>query len=76
MSTTVLSTKISEGENKIPDDAKYITTPELNKLTAQNLAARLKQANLLTKIYFDKKLTSFNRRTTSNKTFRILNETK
>ena len=25
---------------------KYITTPEFNKLTAENFAARLKQANL------------------------------
>ena len=47
---------------------KYITTPEFHKLTAENFTARLKQANLLTKLDFDKKLTSFNRKITSNKT--------
>ena len=33
-------------ENKIPDHSKYITTPEFNKFTAENFAARLTQANL------------------------------
>ena len=47
---------------------KYITTPEFHKLIAENFTARLKQANLLTKPDFDKKLTSFNRKITSNKT--------
>ena len=32
-----------------PDHNEYITTAELNKVTAENLAARLKQANLVTK---------------------------
>ena len=59
MTTTVLNTKISEVENKIPSHDKYITTPEFNKLTAENFTARLKQANLMTKADFDKKLTSF-----------------
>ena len=31
MTKTVLNTKISEVENKIPDNSKYITTQELNK---------------------------------------------
>ena len=56
----VLNTKISEVENKIPNHGKHITTPEFNKLTAENFTTKLKQANLLTKIDFDKKLTSFN----------------
>ena len=43
--TTVFNTKIREDENKIPDHVKYITTPEVNKLTAENFAAKLKQAN-------------------------------
>ena len=30
-------------------DEKYITTPELTKLTAENFDARLAQANLITK---------------------------
>ena len=33
-----------------------------------NFEARLKQADLVNKIDFDKKITSFNRRITSNKT--------
>ena len=68
VTTTVLNTKISEVENKIPNHDKYITTPEFNKLTAENFTARLKQANLVTKTDFDNKLTSFNRKITSNKT--------
>ena len=66
--TTVLNTKISEVENKFPDNSKYITTQEFNKLIAENFAARLKQADLVNKTDFDNKLTSFNRRITSNKT--------
>ena len=66
--TTVLNTKISEAENKIPDHSKYITTPEFNKLTAENFAARLKQADLVKKTDFDNNLKSFNQRITSNKT--------
>ena len=65
---TVLHTKISEVENKIPDYAKYITTHELNKSTADNSKERLKQANLVSKPDVDKKLISFNRKITSNKT--------
>ena len=58
MTTNVLNIKISEVENKIPDHAKYITTPEFNKLTEQNFAVRLKQANLINKTDFDNKLIS------------------
>ena len=68
MTTTALNTKISEVENKISNPDKYITTPEFNKLTSENFTARLKQASLVTKTDFDKKLTSFNRKSTSNKT--------
>ena len=68
MTTTVFNTKISEVENKIPNHDKYITTSEFNKLTAENYATRLKQANLMTKTDFDKKLASFSKRITSNKT--------
>ena len=48
---------------------KYITTPEFNKLTAENFAARLKQANLVTKTDFDDKLKSITQKINSNKTF-------
>ena len=68
VTTNVLNKKINEVENKILNHDKYITTPEFNKLTADTFATRLKQANLVTKTDFDDKLTSYNRRTTSNKT--------
>ena len=56
-SRTDYDTKISELEKKPTDHkhGKYITTPEFNKLTAENFAARLAQANLITKTDFDKK---------------------
>ena len=60
MTTTVLNTKISEVENKILNFDKYITTPGFNKLTAESFAVN--------KTDFDNKLTSFNRKITSNKT--------
>ena len=83
---TVLNTKTSEVENKIPytsslvtttilntkftevDDAKCLTTQGFNKLTAEKYVARLKQADLVNKTDSDNKLTSFNKRITSNKT--------
>ena len=64
MTTTVLNTKIGEVQNKICDHAKYITTTEFNKLTAETLA-RLKLADLVNKTDFDIKLISFNRKNTS-----------
>ena len=68
VTTAVLNTKFSEVKNKIPDRAKYITTQEFNKLTAKNFTAKIKKAVLVTKTDFDNKLTSFNKRITSNKT--------
>ena len=68
MTATVLNTKISDVENKIPDSSKYITTQEFNKATAENLEARLKQADLVNKTGFYNKLRSLNKRITSNKT--------
>ena len=69
MTITVLNTKVSclfkkadydtkngEFENKITDhdcSNKYITTQEFNKLTTDNFAGRLKQANLATKFGID-----------------------
>ena len=43
------NTALTVVENKIPDHSKYITTPEFNKLTAENVTSRLKQANLASK---------------------------
>ena len=60
--------KIREVESKIRNCDKYIATPKFNKLRAESFVARLKQADLVTKTDFDNKLTSFNRRITSNKT--------
>ena len=70
MTTTVLNTKIGKEENKILDYAKYITTPEFNKVMAENFTARLKQANslILSKTNFDDKLISFNRKISSKET--------
>ena len=49
---TDYNTKINEIEKKITDHNhdKYITTPEFNKLTSEHFAARLKQANLASKV--------------------------
>ena len=51
---TDYDTNISELEKKLTDHKhdKYITTPEFNKLTAQNFAGRLTQANLIKKNRF------------------------
>ena len=68
MTTTVLNTKIGEVDNEIPHHAKFITTQEFNKLTGENFAARLTQANLVSKTDFDNKLINFNIKVTSNKT--------
>ena len=48
---TDYNTKINETGNRITyhDHDKYITTPEFNKLTSENFAGRLKQANLANK---------------------------
>ena len=66
--STVLNTKVGEVENKIPDHAKYITTPEFNKFVIENFSARLKQANSMNKTAFDNKLVKFNRKTFLDKT--------
>ena len=68
--------KITEIENK-PNNhnhGKYITTPEFNTLAADVFNAKLAQANLVTKTSFDAKLSSFNRKITSNKRKHILAE--
>ena len=68
------NTKLTEIEKKLTDHnyGKYITTPEINKLNAENLARRLKQAPLVTKTDFNDKLKSLNRRIISNKTKNLL----
>ena len=44
---------------------KYITTLEFTKLTAEDFAARLKQANLVTTTNFDDKLKGLNQKINS-----------
>ena len=68
--------KVNEIEKKITDHKhdKYTTTPEFNQLTAENLAARLAQANLVTKTDFDNELSSLNIKITSDKTKHLLVE--
>ena len=48
---TAYNTKIKEIKKKVSDynHNKYITTPEFNKLTSENFAARLAQLNLADK---------------------------
>ena len=53
---------------------KYITTPEFNTLAASVFNARLAQANLMTKTDFYAKLSSLNRKNTSNKSKDLLVE--
>ena len=67
MTKNALNTKISEVENIIPDNFKYIATQVFNKLTAENFTARIMQEDLVNKTDFDNILTSFKRRITSNK---------
>ena len=70
------NTKITEIEKKLADHNhdKYITTLEFNTLAADVFNARLAQANLITKTDFDAKLSSLNRKITSNKSKHLLVE--
>ena len=54
---------------------KYITTPEFNNLAAGVFNARLAQADLVRKTYFDTKPKSLNKKITANKTKHLLVET-
>ena len=82
---TDYSTKINEVRKKTTDHDhdEHITTPEFNKLTAENFAARLAQANLASKsdianfvkkTDFDDKLKKLNKKVTSNETKHLLVE--
>ena len=41
---------------------KYVTSPEFNKITAENFAPRLALANLIKRTDFDAKLSSLDRK--------------
>ena len=83
---TDYNTKSNEREKTITDhdhSKKYITTPEFNKLAAENVAARLKQANLaserdsanfVNRADVDNKLLNFNKIISSNITRHVLVE--
>ena len=60
--------KVSEIEKKVShhNHDKYITTPEIDKFTAEVFDARLKQADLVTKTDFDTELISLNKKNKSN----------
>ena len=63
------NTKITEIQNKFNNHnhGKYITTPEFNTLAVDVFNARLAQASLIAKTDFDAKLSSSNRKITTNK---------
>ena len=71
---SIYDTRISKLEKKRTDHNhdKYITTPEFNTLAADVFNARLAQATLITKTDFDAKLSSRNRKITSNKSKYLL----
>ena len=72
---TDYDTKITGIENKLNNHnhEKYIMS-EFNKLAVDVFNVRIAQANLVTKIGFDAKLLSLNRKITSNKTKHVLVE--
>ena len=71
-----MTRKLVSLEKKLTDHNldKYITTPELNTLAASVFNAKLAQPNLITKTDFDAKLSSRNRKITSNKSKNLLVE--
>ena len=73
---TDYNTKIIDIENILnnhnPD--KYVVTSEFNTLATNVFNAKLAQANLITKTDFDAKLSSLNRKITTNKTKYFLND--
>ena len=72
---TDYNTKITDIENILNNHNhdKYVATSEFNTLAAV-FNTRLAQANLTTKIDFDAKLSSLNRKITANKTKHFLND--
>ena len=73
---TNYNTKVTQIENRLGNHNhdKYITTSEFNTLAADVFNWRLAQANLITKTYFDAKLSSLNRKVTKNKSKHLLVE--
>ena len=73
---TDYNTKVTEIENKLINHNldKYIDTSEFDTLANNFFNARLAQANSITKIDFDAKLSNLNRKTTQNKSKHLLVE--
>ena len=73
---TDYNTKVTEIESKLNNHNhdKYITTPDFNTLAADVFNARLAQTHLVTKTYFDDRLSNLNRKITQNKTKHLLVE--
>ena len=71
---TDYNTKIPEIEKKLTDHNhdKYITTPEFNTLAADVFNARLKQANLVVKHFFDNTVSKLNNKIAAIKQKMIL----
>ena len=61
VTATVLNTKIWDVEKTMPGHAKCITTKKFNKLTAENIKERVKQADSVSDNDFDNKIKSFNK---------------
>ena len=74
MKKTDYDTKITEIEKKLTDHNhdKYITTPEFNTLAADVFNARLKQANLVVKHFFDNTVSKLNNKIAAIKQKMIL----
>ena len=73
---TGYNTKITDIENKLNNHNhdKYVATSEFNTLGANVFNARLAQANLITKTDFDAKLSSLNKKITTNTTKHFLSD--
>ena len=67
---TYYNTKNTEIAKKLTDHDhdNYIKTPEFNTLAADVFNARLKRANLVTKVDFDNSVSSLNNKSATNKT--------
>ena len=77
----VTNAAVAVVENKIADHSTYITSPEFNKLTAENFCCNIITSkndigNLVRKTDFDEKLNNLNKKITSNKTKNVLVENK
>ena len=73
---TDYNTKITDIENILNNHNhdKYVAISEFDTLAANVFNTSLAQANLITKTDFDAKLSSFNKKITTNKTKHFLND--